>query len=89
MKYKEGVNRNQAVLISTCLEDTIAADNEVRLYDAFAEAVDMKSHGFAEPVKDSIKGGTPPYRNEDMLKLYLYGYINRIRSSRQLSKHAK
>lgn len=87
MKYVEGFNRNQAVLFPQCIDDIIARDAEVRIIDAFVDALPLKDLGFmtAEPVED----GRPMYHPGDLLKLYIYGYLNRIRTSRLLERECE
>ena len=82
MHHKTGKDRRQTVLIPTCLDDIIPEDNPVRLVDVFADATDLDSHGFAhvQPKENSA----PPYEPSVLLKIYLYGYLNYIRSSPKL-----
>ena len=82
MHHKTGKDRRQIVLIPTCLDDIISGDNPVRLIDAFVDALEMDSHGFVH-VQPKEKGA-PPYEPGTLLKIYLYGYLNRLRSSRRL-----
>lgn len=85
MGYIQGVDRNQVILMPEILEDYIGTDNEVRAIDAFIDSLDIASMGFkAEPARE----GRPGYDPRDMLKLYMYGYLNHIRSSRRLQKEA-
>lgn len=82
MRYIEGVDRKQMTMLPDCVEDLIGEDNPVRVIDAFVDNLDLKKAGFARYVpKDT---GRPPYDPRDLLKLYVYGYFNRIRSSRKL-----
>lgn len=83
MKFIEGKNREQLVLIPTSLDALIDDNNEVRSIDAFVDGLDIKDFGFV--VKDSIEG-RPAYHPKVLLKLFIYGYLNRIRSSRALEK---
>lgn len=83
MKYIEGQNRNQLVLFPSSLDDAIEQDNEVRLIDIFVESLDIKVMGFNI---DHIENGRPAYHPQDLLKLYIYGYLNSLRSSRKLEK---
>lgn len=85
-KFIQGQNREQATLFPVCLDQAIDADNEVRVIDAFVEALDIPSLGF-----DLSHGenGRPAYHPKDLLKLYIYGYLNRVRSSRSLEKECK
>lgn len=80
MHYIEGSNRSQMQFIS--LEDMIAPDNPVRILDAFVDKIDLAQLQFHHIVHKSE--GRPPYHPVVLLKLYLYGYFNRIRSSRRL-----
>ena len=86
MKYLSGKNRTQLTLFPTSLDDAIASDNEVRLIDLFVSRLDLSSMGF-----DFSHGenGRPAYHPSVLLKLYIYGYMNRIRSSRQLEKECQ
>ena len=86
MKYIEGINRNQLVLFPRSMDETIEEDNEVRLIDLFVDGLDMAAMGFKV---DHIENGRPAYHPSDLLKLYLYGYLNRVRSSRQLERATK
>ena len=86
MKYIEGQNRNQLVIFPTSLNDAIPPDNEVRFIDLFVESLEMANMGFKV---DFVEDGRPAYHPEDLLKLYLYGYLNSIRSSRKLEKETQ
>jgi transposase len=86
MKYIQGKNRSQLALIPTSLEDAIDSDNEVRLIDLFVDSLDFAQLGFKI---DHVDNGRPAYHPSDLLKLFLYGYLNRIRSSRALEKECK
>jgi transposase len=86
MKYIQGQNRTQISLFPISLDDSIAADNEVRLIDAFVNNLDLKSFGF---YVSHIDNGRPAYHPGDLLKLYIYGYLNKVRSSRGLEKECK
>jgi transposase len=82
MQYITGVNRHQTIF--TTLEEQVSAENPVRLIDAFIEKLELQPLGFT---KTTIKTeGRPPYAPKVFLKLYLYGYLNKIRSSRKLEK---
>lgn len=87
MNYRKGPDRSQTQLLPPCLEDYVAAEAPVRFIEAFVEGLDLKELGFqrAEPNVT----GRPPYDPGDLLKLYVYGYLNRIRSSRRLEAEAK
>lgn len=83
MKYIKGKNRNQVTIF--CLEEFIEQENEVRLIDLFVDSLSLADYGFRDEPKNPL-GGRPAYHPSDLLKLYIYGYLNRIRSSRQLEK---
>ena len=87
MAYIKGTPRDQMQLTLTHLEDVVAPDNPVRVIDAFVESLDLKQMGFRHT--DPHVVGHPSYDPKDKLKLYLYGYVNRIRSSRRLEAEAK
>src|ERR1700680_3115224 len=82
--YVEGSDRTQALFLPEVLDDYVGKQNEVRFVDAFVDALDLVQLGFthSEP-KDE---GRPPYDPKAMLKLYLWGYLNGIRSSRKLER---
>lgn len=82
MAYKTGVNRSQINLFPICLDEGIAADNVVRVIDAFVDWLDLEELGFQHST-DNLRG-TSMYPPGMLLKLYLYGYLNRVRSSRRL-----
>ena len=85
--YVEGMNRNQGILLPDTLDDYVGEDNPVRFIDAFVDGLDMKELGFkhSEPSEE----GRPPYDPRDMLKLYVYGYLNQVRSSRKLLRKSE
>jgi transposase len=82
MQYIQGNNRYQSYF--STLEDQVSAQNPVRLIDAFIDKLDLLRLGFAGIVHKSE--GRPPFAPQVLLKLYLYGYLNKIRSSRKLEK---
>ncbi len=82
MKHRRGLDRHQTLLLPERLEDYIAADNPVRFLDAFVVSLDMRALGFAHATVPNT--GSPPYDPADLLRLYLYGYLHRVRSSRLL-----
>ncbi|MBD0296644.1 MAG: IS1182 family transposase [Bacteroidota bacterium] len=86
MRYITGTNRSQAVLFPQSLEEIIEQDNEVRLIDLFVESLDLSTFQFH--LKGSFEG-RPAYHPKDLLKLYVYGYLNSVRSSRALEKECK
>src|SRR5213594_2461492 len=87
MDYIRGVNRDQVMLFPESVEDYITADNAVRFIDAFVASLDLGQLGFtrAQPAET----GRPAYDPGDLLRLYLYGYLNRVRSSRMLERETK
>ena len=82
MEYQQGQPREQLTLYTTCLDDMIPQDNSVRLIDQFVHLLDLQALGF----QSKATQGRPPYDPADLLKLYIYGYMNRMRSSRILEK---
>lgn len=84
MRYVRGEDRGQAALLPAVIEDYVAADAAVRVIDAFVDGLDVKGLGFGRSVPPST--GRPPYDPRDLLKLYLYGYLNEVRSSRRLER---
>lgn len=92
MRFIKQENRDQLSLFPRSLSEEIGDDNEVRLIDAFIEQVDLVSHGFEFKTdkQGAIDfGGPSEYHPKELLKLYIYGYLNRIRSSRQLAKQCR
>ena len=85
-RFIEGADRNQVTLFPDRLEDWIEEDNPVRVVDAFIDGLDLPELGFerAEPAET----GRPGYHPEVLLKLYVYGYLNRVQSSRRLEREA-
>jgi transposase len=85
--YKTGASREQASLLPPCIDDYVARDNMVRAIDCYVETLDLARLGF---VLAGLEGGPgqPAYHPGDLLKLYLYGYLQRIRSSRALAREA-
>lgn len=86
MKYITGQNREQTYLFPVSLDDAVDAKNEVRIIDLFVDNLDMGEFGFKV---EFIENGRPAYHPADLLKLYIYGYLNRVRSSRCLEKESK
>lgn len=83
-KYIEGVSARQGCLFPTYLDDLIEPENPVRFIEAFVDDMDLRSLKFTRPVSSDT--GRPPYSVRTLLKLYIYGHLNRIRSSRRLEK---
>ena len=86
MGYIEGENRNQIILFPESIDEYISDNNAIRIIDEYIQQLNLESLGFQRAVNPSL--GRPPYHPKDMLKLYLYGYLNRIRSSRRLEQEA-
>ncbi|MGH2375644.1 MAG: IS1182 family transposase [Candidatus Methylomirabilaceae bacterium] len=84
MAYIAGTDRTQAVLLPEVLDDYVGADNPVRFLDAFVAQLDLGALGFQRAVP--AETGRPGYDPGDLLRLYLYGYLHRIRSSRRLEQ---
>ena len=88
--YIEGkINSKQYSLIPTCYDEMIAADNPVRVLEAFVDSLNMKELNFKNSERKKEKAGRPSYNPKDLLKLYLYGYFNGIRSSRKLERECE
>jgi Transposase domain (DUF772) len=85
-RFVEGVDRGQSTLFPECLDDWIDEDNLVRVIDAFVDRLDLAEFGFegVEPAET----GRPAYHPSVLLKLYIYGYLNRVQSSRRLEREA-
>jgi transposase len=86
MKFIQGQDRNQTTLFPVSLEQAIDPDNEVRIIDLFVDSLPLKDYGFKV---DYQENGRPAYRPEDLLKLFIYGYLNKVRSTRDLEKEAR
>lgn len=82
MSYIQGTDRKQAMLLPESLEDYVGPENAVRAIEAFVESLDLGRIGFAKSPPAAT--GRPPYAPGDLLKLYLWGYCQRVRSSRRL-----
>lgn len=85
--YVEGVSRDQATLFPERLDELIKADAQVRVVDAFVDSLDLRELGFTKAVPASE--GRPPYNPADLLKLYIYGYLHQVRSSRRLERECQ
>ena len=86
MKFITGKNRQQVQIYTQCLDETIDQNNEIRLIDLFVDSLKLSDYGFE---MDFIENGRPAYHPADLLKLFIYGYLNRMRSSRVLEKECK
>jgi transposase len=87
--FKAGVSREQVSLLPPRVEDYVAKDNPVRAIESYVEALDLAGLGFRHANRGAGGVGQPPYDPADLLKLYLYGYLNRVRSSRRLEQEAE
>ena len=87
MNFVKGANRNQIIIFPEIMDDYISEDNAVRVIDAYVEHLDLEYLGFTKAKPNNT--GRPMYSAEDMLKLYIYGYMNRSRSSRRLEIETK
>jgi transposase len=87
MHHIQGYDRNQTLLLPNSVDDYIGPDNPVRVVEAFVEQLDLQGAGFfrVEPKET----GRPGYHPGDLLKLYIYGYLNRVRSSRRLEAETR
>src|SRR5580658_5058232 len=85
-RFVEGIARQQATLFPECLEDWMDCDNPVRVIDAFVEKLDLLRLGFDGAAAQAT--GRPSYHPAGLLKLYIYGYLNRVQSSRRLEHEA-
>src|SRR6187397_1225574 len=86
-RFAEGEDRTQVTLLPECLDDYVAENNPIRVIDVFVDELDLQELGFAgaEPAAT----GRPSYHPAVLLKIYLYGYLNRIQSSRRLEREAQ
>src|SRR6266851_158313 len=85
-RFVEGLDRGQSTLFPECLEDWIGEDNPVRVIDVFVDELDLAELGFSGV--DPEMTGRPSYHPSALLKLYIYGYLNRVQSSRRLERDA-
>ena len=85
-RFVEGADRGQATLFPECLDEWIDEGNPVRVVDAFVDAIDLSELGFNGVVPEAT--GRPSYHPSVLLKLYIYGYLNRVQSSRRLEREA-
>ena len=84
MTHIPGSDRSQLLLLPEAIDNYVCADNPVRFIDAFVDTLDLKAAGFARV--EAKATGRPGYAPGDLLKLYIYGYLNRIQSSRRLER---
>ena len=85
-RFVEGIDREQATLFPECLEDWIDQNNPVRAIDTFVDKLDLCGLGFDGVAPEAT--GRPSYHPSGLLKLYIYGYLNRVQSSRRLEREA-
>jgi transposase len=85
-RFVEGLDRGQSTLFPECLEDWVGEDNPVRVIDVFVDQLDLGELGFSGV--DPERTGRPSYHPSALLKLYIYGYLNRVQSSRRLERDA-
>ena len=86
-RFIEGGDRSQSSLLPECLDDYVVEDNPVRVVDAFVEQLDLRSLGF-EGIDPELTG-RPAYHPSVLLRIYIYGYLNRVQSSRRLEREAQ
>ena len=86
-KHIRGLARTQTALLPLCVEDFVGADSLPRVIDAYVNGLNLRTLGFAGCVPADT--GRPGYAPDDLFKLFLYGYINRVRSSRRLETECK
>ena len=82
MAHIPGKDRSQLLLLPDAVDDYVGPDNPVRFIDAFVESLDLEAAGFMRVRPNEM--GRPGYDPADLLRLYIYGYLNRVRSSRRL-----
>ncbi len=85
-RFVEGIARGQSTLLPECLDDWIGEDSPVRVVDVFVDELDLAALGFGRV--DPKTTGRPAYHPSVLLKLYIYGYLNRVQSSRRLEREA-
>jgi transposase len=86
-RFVEGEDRRQATLLPDCLEGYVAEDNPVRVIEVFVDELDLGALGFDGVSPAST--GRPGYPPAILLKVYLYGYLNRVQSSRRLERETQ
>ena len=86
-RFVEGEDRRQGVLLPEYLDDFVAEENQVRVIEAFVDELDLRALGFEGVVPEAT--GRPAYHPATLLKIYLYGYLNRIQSSRRLERETQ
>src|ERR1700752_3329668 len=86
-RFVEGMDRGQSTLFPECLEDWVDENNPVRVIDVFVDELDLGELGFDGVAPEDT--GRPSYHPSVLLKLYIYGYLNRVQSSRRLEREAQ
>ena len=86
-RFIQGSDRTQSILLPEQLDDYVTEENPVRVIDVFVDELDLAALGFAGVVPADT--GRPAYHPADLLKIYIYGYLNRIQSSRRLEREAQ
>ena len=86
-RFVQGADRLQQTLLPECLDDYVAEDNPVRVVDVFVDELDLQSLGFEGMTPAAT--GRPAYHPAMLLKLYVYGYLNKVQSSRRLEREAQ
>jgi len=86
-RFVQGTDRTQSILLPEQLEDYVSEDNPVRVIDVFVDSLDLGSLGFAGA--KPAQTGRPSYHPSVLLKIYIYGYLNRVQSSRRLEREAQ
>jgi len=84
--FVEGADRQQATLLPECLDDWVDESNPVRAVDVFVDTLELRELGFDGVTPAAT--GRPGYHPSPLLKLYIYGYLNRVQSSRRLEREA-
>jgi transposase len=87
-QYKQGTDRQQGFLLPPSIDEYVAEDNPVRAIDSYVESLDLRQLGF-QNMAETVRPGQPAYHPSMHLKLYLYGYLNRVRSSRRLAAECR
>ena len=86
-RFIQGEDRSQSTLLPECLDDYIVGDNPVRVIEVFVNELDLGKLGFDGAKPQAT--GRPAYHPSTLLKIYIYGYLNRIQSSRRLEREAQ
>jgi transposase len=86
-RFIQGEDRNQVTLLPECLDDSVSEDNPIRVVDVFVDELDLAELGFSGVAPATT--GRPSYHPSVLLKIYIYGYLNRIQTSRRLEREAQ